>query len=398
MPERFKRVKTSRRGRAGGGRSARGAALAILALSLLLSSCNPVYVARAGWAQLRILSSRVPLTEVMTDPATDPVTRGKLRLVWDARGYAIDSLGFVNAGQSYTSLARLESDTLALVLSAAYQDRLAFRTWWFPIVGRVPYRAYFSLEAAERARDDPEADGFDTYLRPTAAFSTLGWFADPLYSTLLRLDEVDLVETVLHELAHNHLYIPGGGRFNEAWANFAGHISAIEFFCNRSGGSPDSVKCRRARERWEDAQDIARFVDEVENEILALYARGAGGSEQDGGGRGVPAPNIGENPSAESTLSTEEILILRSEIYSRARETFRSEVQPQLRASGYGYLGSETLNNATLLARSLYFHRLPEFGRLWEEWDGDFASLMSWIREEAPRRGDPFEIIGGRNP
>jgi predicted aminopeptidase len=372
--------------------------MAILALALLLSSCNPVYVARAGWAQLRILSSRVPLTEVMTDPATDEVTRGKLRLVWDARGYAIDSLGFANAGESYTSLARLESDTLALVLSAAYQDRLAFRTWWFPIVGRVPYRAYFSIGAAERARADLEAEGFDTYLRPTAAFSTLGWFADPLYSTLLRFDEVDLVETVLHELAHNHLYIPGGGRFNEAWANFAGHAAAIEFFCSRDGGGPDTVKCRRAHDRWEDAQDVARFVDGLESEIRALYARGAESGEQDRGGSGVLAPSIGESPAPEETLSTEEILILRNEIYSRARETFRSEVQPGLRASSYGYLGNETLNNATLLARSLYFHRLPEFGRLWDEWDGDFASLISWIREEAPKRGDPFEIVGGRNP
>jgi len=392
MFEWFVRAIRSGGEKVGRGRSARGATMATVALALLLSSCNPVYVARAGWAQFRILSSRVPLTEVMTDPATDAVTRGKLRLVWDARKYAIDSLGFVNAGESYTSLARLQSDTLALVLTAAYQDRLAFRTWWFPIVGRVPYRAYFSLAAAERAQSDLEADGFDTYLRPTAAFSTLGWFADPLYSTLLRLDEVDLVETVLHELAHNHLYIPGGGRFNEAWANFAGHVAAIEFFCGREGGGPDTVKCLRARDRWEDAQDIARFVDGLESEIRALYARGAGGSR---GGQGT-----GDGPTAVSAgdLSSEEILILRDEIYSRARDTFRSEVQPQLRASSYGYLGNETLNNATLLARSLYFHRLPEFGRLWEEWDGDFPSLLSWIREEAPRRDDPFEIVGGRNP
>jgi hypothetical protein len=139
-------------------------------------------------------------------------------------------------------------------------------------------------------------------------------------------------------------------------------------------------------------------VDGLESEIRALYARGAESGEQGRGGSGVSAANIGESPAPEVTLSTEELLDLRNEIYSRARETFRSAVQPGLRASSYGYLGNETLNNATLLARSLYFHRLPEFGRLWDEWDGDFASLISWIREEAPKRGDPFEIVGGRNP
>lgn len=381
-----------------GGRQARFAKwkapwAVVAGVLLLLAACNPIYVAKAGLAQLRILSSRVPLTEVMTDPSTDPTTVAKLRLVWDARQFAIDSFGFQNAGESYTSLSRLESDTLALVLSAAYQDRLAFRTWWFPIVGRVPYRAYFSQKSAERARDELQAEGFDTYLRPTAAFSTLGWFADPLYSSLLRFDEVDLVETVLHELAHNHLYIPGGGRFNESFANFAGHVAAIEFFCKRAGGGPNSVKCLRAQDRWEDAQDVSRFVDGIEREIVALYARAR--PAEGGNSRG---PIGGGGDSEEEPLSQAEILALREEIFLRARENFLGHIQPGLRASSYSYLGTETLNNATLLARSLYFHRLPDFERLRSEWMEDFPSLMAWIREEAPERTDPFEIVESREP
>ncbi len=339
-----------------------------LAVLLLLAGCNPVYVARAGWAQAQILSSRVPLTEVMTDPEVSPEVRAKLRLVRDARSFALEELGFQNVGDSYTTLASLESDTLAMVLSAAYRDRLASRSWWFPVAGRVPYRAYFSLEAAERARDGLEEEGFDTYLRPTAAFSTLGWFADPLYSTLLRLDEVGLVETVLHELAHNHLYLPGHGRFNESYATFVGHVAAGEFFCRRRGGGMDTVKCGRARDRWSDARKVSRFVGELEKSLRALYAR--------------------------EDLELDGILLRRDELYREAWGAFRDEVQPGLGASTYGYLAAEPLNNATFLARVLYFHRLDEFDRIWREWDGDFSSFMAWIRDEAPRLDEPFLILG----
>lgn len=355
-----------RRGGHGCGRPLRVAA--VFAVCLAAGACNPVYVARAGWAQARILSAREPLVEVMTDAATDGRTRGKLRLVHDARDFAVRDLGFRNVGDAYTSLARLESDTLALVLSAAYRDRLQFHTWWFPIVGRVPYRAYFSESAAERARAELEERGFDTHLRPTAAFSTLGWFADPLYSTLLRLDEVALVETVLHELAHNHLFLAGQGRFNESWANFAGHAASIEFFCGREGGGPDTVWCRRAHDRWADARDVSAYLMEVEGRIRSVYAR--------------------------EDLPVEERIAQRDQVYAEALATFHNAVQPALRAASYAHLADERLNNATLLSRTLYFHRLDDFDRLWRvTWGEDLAGLLAWIREEAARRTDPFEVL-----
>jgi predicted aminopeptidase len=233
----------------------------------------------------------------------------------------------------------------------------------------MPYRAYFSLDGAERAERDLRAEGFDTYLRPTAAFSTLGWFADPLYSTLLRLDDVALVETVLHELAHNHLFVPGQGRFNESFASFVGYAAASEFFCARDGGGNDTVRCRRARDRWQDAIEVSRFVDGLEARIRELYAR--------------------------SDLSLEAMLEERERIYSEAQDTFRSTVQPALRVSTFAYLASEPLNNATFLSRSLYYHRLTDFDEMWREWDGGFAELMAWMRREAPGRGDPFELLDG---
>lgn len=342
------------------------AATAVALLGLALVGCSPFYVMRVGWSQIGILRSRVPLTEVMTDPDVPAPTRARLRLAWDARAFAVDQLGFQNSGGSYTSFAPLASDTLALVLSGARVDRLEFRTWWFPIIGRIPYRAYFSVESAEAARDDLEDQGFDTYLRPTAAFSTLGWFDDPLYSTLMGRDDVALVETVLHELAHNHLYVPNHGRFNESYAQFVGLTGSIEFFCRDTGLM--TVRCLRALDRWEDAKDVSRFVDRVVDEIVEFYA---------------------STPSEVGPA----LLAERDEIYASAQEEFVRSIQPNLRATTYGFLATDPLNNATLLSRSLYYHRLPGFGDLRYSWEGDYRSMLAWIRETAPELDDPFDLL-----
>ena len=106
-----------------------------------------MYVIRAGIAEAKILRARRPIPEVVLDPATDERTKTKLTFVVEARNYAISELG-LDVGRSYTSFTQLESDTLQMVLSASPQDRLAPKPWWFPIVGRVPYRGYFNEDAA----------------------------------------------------------------------------------------------------------------------------------------------------------------------------------------------------------------------------------------------------------
>jgi len=132
--------------------------------------------------------------------------------VLEARAFAVDSLG-LEARRSFTRYTDLGRDTLVLVLSAAHRDRLEPYSWWFPIVGRVPYKGYFDLASARKAADGLRARGFDVYLRPSSAFSTLGWFDDPVLSTTLREDSVDLANTVVHELTHNGFYAPGQAVF-----------------------------------------------------------------------------------------------------------------------------------------------------------------------------------------
>jgi len=338
----------------------------VAAGGLLMGACSPIYVIRAGIAEAKILAARRPIPEVVGDPATTDETRGKLALVLEARTFAIDSLG-LDVGDSYKSFTQLQKDTLAMVLSAAYRDRLAAKTWWFPIVGRVPYRGYFSLENAQDAQEDLERDGLDTYLRPTAAFSTLGWFADPLLSTLLRYDHVQLVASVLHELSHNHLFVSGHVRFNESFATFVGQVGAIEFFCRREGGGPDTTWCRRAQANWRDAQRFGRFMDALVTDLQALYA--------------------------EADLSLDEKLRRREEIFEAFRARFTRDVQPTFEAATYTGFLSTPLNNATLLSRMLYYHRLDDFDRTYAERGEDLRETVDYLARGVDGVDDPFDLL-----
>ena len=338
---------------------------AVVLIASLASACSPMYVIRAGIAEAKILRARRPIPEVILDPATDDRAKTKLTFVMEARIYAIDVFG-LDVGRSYTSFTQLESDTLALVLSAAQQDQLTPKTWWFPIVGRVPYKGYFDEDAAIEEQEKLEEDGFDTFLRPTAAFSTLGWFADPLLSTLMRLDEVDLVETVLHELSHNHLFVKGQVRFNESFATFVGRAGAVEFFCNREGGGPDTVKCLRAQARWRDHQRFEAFINSLVEELQVVYQ--------------------------DTTVAFDTKLAERERIFDASLETFATEVQPSFEASTYQSFLVVPLNNATLLTRIRYNHRLQDFQALMER-EGDLRRAIQYLKDGVDGVDDPFDLL-----
>src|SRR5205823_1600957 len=175
---------------------------------------------------------RRPIAELVRDSTIAPAVRQKLAVVLAARGFASDSIR-LRARESFTTYSQLEHDTLVLVLSGAYRDRLQAYTWWFPIVGRVPYKGFFDFSAAKTAARQLDRGGFDVYLRPSPAFSTLGWFNDPLVSTSLRADSLDLANTVIHELTHNTFYAPGQAVFNESFASFVGARGSAWLFRSR---------------------------------------------------------------------------------------------------------------------------------------------------------------------
>lgn len=315
-------------------------ALALLALGLVLLVVTPLgrYLLRAGYEEARILLARRPISEMVADSSVDALTRAKLQLVLEARAFAVDSLG-LPAGEAFTQFTQLRSDTLVLLLSGARPDWLEPVMWRFPLVGRLPYKGYFLLGDAQVAERDLRAQGFDTHLRPASAFSTLGWFNDPLLSTTLAADSVALVNTVIHELTHNRYYAASEATFNESFANFVGARGAEMFFLARG----DSARARWSAARWADERALAAFWGALYREIDSTFRAHPGDS--------LKARRIE----------------LRDAAYAAARARLVDSVAPTWRTIAPRYAERVPLDNAALLARRVYLSDLDVFERAYAE-------------------------------
>lgn len=329
-------------------------------LILSLSACSPGFVLRAGWEEAKILSARRDIHAVVHDTTTPAPLRAKLRLVQQSRAFAGQTLG-LDPDDAFTSYVELDRDTLVLVLTAAPEFELRWKTWWFPIVGKLPYKGFFDFDGALNSARDLDEQGYDTWVRPSSAFSTLGWLPDPLMSTTLRADSVGIVETVIHEITHTTFFPKGHARFNESFANFVGHRGAIEFFCE---AARDEDACETARARWHDMRVFGRFFHSVLEPLETLYASD------------LPAGKMRDE---------------KKRILAESAERFEFEVQPEFVSGRYRGLDPARVNNAWLLSRTLYYTRLDDMEELYLQ-RRDLAGLIHDVILETGD-GDPWEAL-----
>ena len=339
----------------------------VLGALLIMVGPTACYLSRGAWEEAKILSRRKPISAMLADPRTAPELKAKLTVVEAARRFAHDSLG-LNTGQSFTTYSYVEHDTLVLVLSAAYRDELIPYTWWFPIVGRVPYKGYFDFAAGQRAAADLKSQGFDVEIRPSAAFSTLGFFNDPLLNTALRADSLDLANTVIHEVTHNTYYAPGSVPFNESFASFVGARGAAALFRSRG----DSAAAARVDARWQDDKLLGAFWASLSHTLDSAFKA---------------------HPTDRAAR-----LAAREVIYGAARMTLVDSIAPRLTTISPLYAQRVRLDNAALLARRVYGSGLDSFDSLWVQNGRDLRATIVQIIALAKRDPkDPFGAVKRAN-
>jgi len=324
--------------------------LALACLPLLPACGTTGYILRAGYEEARILWRRKPIEELLAGDL-DPETRKKLELTLAVRTFAKEQLALTVKG-SYSSVSRVDADQIVHLVTAAPRDRLVPYTWWFPIVGRVPYRSYFDQAAAHALADELNGAGYDTWVRPAIAFSTLGWFDDPLLSNLLRYDEVQLTDVILHELLHNTIYLPSQTMFNESFATFVGGRGAIAFFA----AAGDTAHRERAEAAWADELTFSDFLGGFLDELTEAYANG------------LP-------------------LDRRAAFFRTAQDEF---ARRPWRTTHYRDFATVALNNAILLHYKIYSHRLALFEAANAHNDGDLGRTIAWVRDAVGDAPDPF--------
>jgi predicted aminopeptidase len=340
--------------------------LPTLLVGALIVSPDTRYVARGAYEEARILLKRRPIRDVVADPRAPAGLRQRLALVVAARAYAADSL-HLSAGDTYTTYAKVTRDTLVLVLQASPRDRLREYTWHYPIVGVVPYKGFFDFDRARRDAAALEAKGYDTYLRPAAAFSTLGYFSDPLLSTALARDTMELVATVIHELTHNTLYAKNHTAFNESFASFVGYRGAQAFFRSRG----DTIDAARAAARWRDERTLDVFYAELARRLDSAYAGNLEGAALDGA---------------------------RATLFAWAQTQLAGPVGQLLETYDWRWLAGERLNNAVVIAQRLYRMNLNLFDEIYLQNNADIGETIRAIevRIFTQPDEDPYRALYSR--
>lgn len=228
---------------------------------LALPAC---YYSHLASGQARVLWARRDVQDVLADPSTNSALRDRLALVERARVFAAD-LGLKVDGQ-YTSYVPWPADRMITSLVVTEPGSIDARPFDFPIVGQVPYKGFFDRERAESEADEHARMGRDTCLLAVPAYSTLGFFDDPLTDPMLRGGDGRLVETVLHELVHATVYIPSEPRLSEGAANFFGEEASVRFF------AADPERAARRRAEIEDDRLVDRELMETRTRIASLYS------------------------------------------------------------------------------------------------------------------------------
>jgi len=233
----------------------------------LLSACSNLgYYAHSARGQLSLVAASRPVSEVLADPQTTLIERARLERLEGLRRFARDELGLPNSA-SFRHYARVDREALVWSLVAAPVDSLQARTWCYPIVGCASYRGYFSEQAAWSFAERQRVAGWDVAVEPVPTYSTLGWFSDPLPSTVIHWPLPNIAGLVFHELAHEALYLPGDSAFSEAYASVVEHEGVRRWLRDHGSDTQRVEHAQRERRRSE----FQRLIADTRRRLAALY-------------------------------------------------------------------------------------------------------------------------------
>lgn len=248
--------------------------IVIAAVGLLLCACSSLhYYAQAAHGQGELIAHRRPVSKLLRDPATDPRLAARLRRAQQARRFASQRLELPD-NRSYTGYVDLHRPYVVWNVFATPRYSVEAVPQCFPVTGCVAYRGWFKEADAKADAARLQTRGDDVWVGGVPAYSTLGWFADPILSSMLRWDDDELDSTIFHELAHQLIYVKGDTAFNESFASFVQAEGLREW--RRSRGLPPQDGRAQAME-----DGFTRLVLDLRARLQTLYASGADASAMD---------------------------------------------------------------------------------------------------------------------
>ena len=330
---------------------------AVLILILFCSGCDLAYLFHAAAGQFRLLNDSIPIEEALNKGSLTPVQETRLRLVARIKDFGEKELGLKKTG-NYETVYLCSPLRPIYAVSAAPKDRLIQKTWWFPIVGDMPYLGFFDLESAKEERGRLIKEHLDVSLSVADAYSTLGWFKDPVTLNLIEGSTPDLVETILHEMTHTTLYLKDQSAFNEGLAVLVGKVGAFRFF--QDVFRPSHPFTEEAKGSIEDERLFSRFLATLMDKLEHLY---------------------------NSPITYQEKLARREEIFAGSLEEFK-RIRERFKTDRFINFGKKPLNNAYILSVGLYHRNFDLFEAVLKKKGGSIREFLLLFKELSKEQGD----------
>jgi predicted aminopeptidase len=236
-------------------------------LALALSGCALPYYLQAARGQVGLLRQRVPIEQVLVDPEVDPETKARLALVTELRRFAVSDLALPE-NDSYATFVDLERDFVIWNVVAAEEFSVEPLTWCFPVAGCVAYRGYFDPARAEKFEAKLESRGYDTFVGGAVAYSTLGYFADPVLNTMLGRGDTEIAAILFHELAHQRVYVKNDTELSESFATAVEEYAVEAWLASRQ----ETAQLASYRARLRRQTEFVALVARQRSRLAELFA------------------------------------------------------------------------------------------------------------------------------
>lgn len=345
--------------------------LAAVIMASGVTGCTSIsYYAQSLEGHVEIMAARKNVAKLIRDPSTPEALRAKLTSASAIRRFATEELALPD-NNSYRSYVDLGRNDVTLAVFAAPQFSLAPITWCFPVFGCVPYKGYFSRKDALETAAELQRQGLDVYVSGVTAYSTLGWFSDPLLSTMLRQNDTYLASLVFHELAHQKVYVNGDSAFNEAFAvavETTGTRKWLRATGNRAGlRSYEADRQRKA--------DFLGLISKTRDELRQVYG----------------SPRSPEQMAAAKAATIDRLRMRYRQMRDKRWAGYR----------GYDAWFDSPINNAKLAATAVYGEQVPAFLRLFDLCAGDYPRFYASVRRignlPAPSRAEALKAAAACN-
>ena len=327
--------------------------LFFLTFCLLLAGCESVsYYSQAILGQLSILSKREAIEDLIADPGSSPELKNKLSTILDIRDFAETEL-MLPVDNNYDSYVDVQRPFVVWNVFAAPEFSMIPVNWCYPIAGCVSYRGYFSEADAQAYAAKLENDGLDVYVGGVSAYSTLGWFSDPVLSTIINRDDYRLAALLFHELAHQLIYIPGDTEFNESFATTIEREGLRRWLASTNLNETESSNIVLLAElNTQRREEFVALVNSAVGELQVVY---------------------------ESSNNELEKRQAKADVFASMRSQYNSLRNNWNGYDAYDAWMSRELNNAQLSTVATYFNWVPAFEQILADNGNDLNSFYSEV-------------------